>query len=403
MDGTDALDRARRAHYRDRDVARAWVEYERALACFDATGDGVSAAEVVGELANLRLEQGWWSEAIALVHEAKQRAARAGATALGVRLDTMTGEIALRSGDRDAAERASARAVETARRTGHELGAALMTAARVAQDDRRLDHAARLLDEAVAALERSGDARRATLARLRRGLVALEQGVDALPIIAAALTDAPGIDPLIAREAALYTAAAHALARRDAEARIARAAAEAIPDGWTSSRHGRHVTAIYAAVVAAARGDPEARRRAAEAALAAEAPGADGSAAVNCFYVVRAGVRLVRRLVPEAAPIQRTRVADDGRWFQLVDGRIVELGHRPILARTLAALASAGHATVTELLAAGWPGQAAVGGSGEMRVYSTILRLRKLGLRDHIVAVDGGYRLVAEVVRSVPA
>src|SRR5262245_60752172 len=180
MDGPEALRRAHDAHYRERDVARAWSEYERALAGFERAGDATAAAEVVTELANLRLEQGWWSEAVALVHDAKVRAARAGSTALGVRLETMTGEIALRTGDREAAARSFARAIDAARRTGHELGAVLMFGARVVQDEGRLDEAAELLDEAIEVLRASGDSRRATLARLRRGLVALEQGGDAL-------------------------------------------------------------------------------------------------------------------------------------------------------------------------------------------------------------------------------
>jgi tetratricopeptide (TPR) repeat protein len=400
MSGHELLAAARRTHYGDRDVARASAEYERALEHCDRSGDAAVGAAVATELANLRIEQGWWSEAVALVHDAKQRAARAPDTTLGVRLDTMTGEIALRSGDRDGARRAFARAIATARRTGHDLGRALAAGARVAQDDDRLDDAARMFDEAIAEFERDGDRRSVTLARFRRGLVALERrATDALAILEAAGADGgdDDVDPLIRREGALYSAVAYAFAGRDADARAALDRARDVPDGWTSSRHARHVVAVFDALVAAIRDEPGARARAADAALAAEAPGADGSAAVNCFYVVRAAVRLVRSVVAEARPITRTRVAPDGTWFQLVDGRTVELGHRPVLARLLAALVARERASVATLLEAAWPNQAAVGTSGELRVYTSIARLRKLGLRDHIEAVDGGYRFLGEV------
>jgi predicted ATPase len=49
--------------------------------------------------------------------------------------------------------------------------------------------------------------------------------------------------------------------------------------------------------------------------------------------------------------------------------------------------------TVEELLEAGWPGEAVNYEAGVARVYSAIATLRKLGLRDVLETVDGGYRL----------
>jgi tetratricopeptide (TPR) repeat protein len=310
-----------------------------------------------------------------------------------------------------------------------------MRSARTFQDDGDFDEAALRLTKAIVEFERIDDSRRAGLARTRLALIAIERGdLDAAIRMlddARASFDAD-TDPLIVRESWLYACAAHALAGRFAEAEAALAAGRLVPEAWSSARHSRHYAASFEALIIACRAraalpiDRAGLEHAKNAIIAAETPGADGCSAVNCFYVLRACMRLIRRVLPEdARPIGTVVVANDGTWFQLVDGRSVELAHRPVLARVLAALAAAaaaprgsgavedaassgsvavgdaassGIASVAELLRAGWSVDSAVGSSGELRVYTSISRLRKLGLRDAIVQVPGGYRLDAEVV-----
>jgi len=411
--GHELLARARNDHYVTRDVAAAWNLYEQALEAFDRDGDEAGAVAVLSGLAQLRTEQGWWTDAVALVHEARARAMRSQLEGLAIELDSITGEIALRSGDGAGAARIFARALAAAAGT-RALGGVLMRSARTFQDDGDFDEAARRLERAGVEFERIGDPRRASLARTRLALIAIERGDPDAAI--QTIEDARAgfdeqTDPLIVREAWLYSCAAHALAGRFSEAEAALAAARVMPEAWSSARHSRHYIGSFEALIIACRArtatpvDEAGLEHARNAIIAAETPGADGCSAVNCFYVLRACVRLIRRALPEhARPIGSTRVADDGTWFQLVDGRTVELAHRPVLARVLGELAAAAAAapprtaTVTDLLQAGWSVDSAVGTSGELRVYTSILRLRKLGLRDAIVAVPGGYRLEAEVV-----
>jgi tetratricopeptide (TPR) repeat protein len=71
--------------------------------------------------------------------------------------------------------------------------------------------------------------------------------------------------------------------------------------------------------------------------------------------------------------------ADGGRVVRR-DGVEVDLRHRPILVRILAALATGGPATRDALLAAGWPGQTLVGSSGQARLHVAVSTLRRFGV-----------------------
>jgi hypothetical protein len=92
-----------------------------------------------------------------------------------------------------------------------------------------------------------------------------------------------------------------------------------------------------------------------------------------------------------------------GAWFERAGGGRVSLAGRPVVARVLAALAAAPEGVdVDGLLAAGWPGERTLGGSGAARVYDVVRTLRKLGLGDAIVREGGRYRLhPAEPVERV--
>jgi hypothetical protein len=87
-------------------------------------------------------------------------------------------------------------------------------------------------------------------------------------------------------------------------------------------------------------------------------------------------------------------------WMAAPDGTRHRLGraHRRIM------LALAQHheqrrgtvLTANDLLDAGWPGEAAVGDSGQNRVYVSLNRLRNMGLRSVVEHEGDGYRLVPD-------
>ena len=85
------------------------------------------------------------------------------------------------------------------------------------------------------------------------------------------------------------------------------------------------------------------------------------------------------------------RVAGDGAWFETPGSGRVELGRRRVLRRLLKVLADQHAAqpgaalTLARLFEAAWPGERAVGGSADARVYVGISTLRKLGLGDALV------------------
>ncbi|MEQ1565817.1 MAG: hypothetical protein ABMA64_09285 [Myxococcota bacterium] len=96
-------------------------------------------------------------------------------------------------------------------------------------------------------------------------------------------------------------------------------------------------------------------------------------------------LRVLRRTISALDRADKTVVGGDGSWFERGGAR-VELAHHGTMQRILGALA-AGHRAVPgaflgadELFEAGWPGQRATVGSARARVYTTVHRLRKLGL-----------------------
>ncbi|MDP6946774.1 MAG: hypothetical protein QF464_21670, partial [Myxococcota bacterium] len=89
----------------------------------------------------------------------------------------------------------------------------------------------------------------------------------------------------------------------------------------------------------------------------------------------------------------------EGRWFQIGEGQITELGHRKPMRRILLGLAAArktapGEGLSTEaIFEAGWPGERATPESARNRVYVTIRRLRAEGLEAVLLNDDSGYFL----------
>ncbi len=91
-----------------------------------------------------------------------------------------------------------------------------------------------------------------------------------------------------------------------------------------------------------------------------------------------------------------------GRWFRVRGQVRVELAHRKSLARILAALvvqrasAPGVAASMTQLLAAGWPEDRVLERAGANRVHVALTTLRKLGLREWLLRRDDGYLIDPE-------
>jgi hypothetical protein len=107
---------------------------------------------------------------------------------------------------------------------------------------------------------------------------------------------------------------------------------------------------------------------------------------------------LVRERV-EGAAAKPFVVAPEGRSLTLPTGEAHELGRHGPVRRILWALAVArrdrpGEAMTTlDLIDAGWPGEKMQHEAATLRVYTTIRRLRGLGLDDALTTRDDGYLL----------
>jgi predicted ATPase len=103
-------------------------------------------------------------------------------------------------------------------------------------------------------------------------------------------------------------------------------------------------------------------------------------------------------------------IGPDARWFRIAGGDKVSLARRKAMRSLLHRLVDEAHRNpenrlaVSELAAAGWPGERLLPESGASRVYTAVRSLRKMGLKD-ILESDGGYRLdpgVLLVHRTAP-
>jgi hypothetical protein len=104
-------------------------------------------------------------------------------------------------------------------------------------------------------------------------------------------------------------------------------------------------------------------------------------------------------LAASQAAIGELLVGAQARWFQPTGGTRVNLGRRGSLRRLLHRLVEQRLAlpgvglSVELLLEAGWPGETMQYESGVARVYTTIQRLRALGLDTVLLTRDDGYLL----------
>jgi hypothetical protein len=99
------------------------------------------------------------------------------------------------------------------------------------------------------------------------------------------------------------------------------------------------------------------------------------------------------------APVTELIVGAGGRWFQPIRGERINLGRRGPLRRVLLSLAKQRLSqpgigvNVQALIAAGWPGEKILHKAGLARAYTTIQRLRALGLQGVLLTTDEGYLL----------
>lgn len=96
-------------------------------------------------------------------------------------------------------------------------------------------------------------------------------------------------------------------------------------------------------------------------------------------------------------------VGADTRWFRLDGAEPVDITRRGALRRILEALvdqrltAPGEPLGLEEVIEIGWPGETIMPDSGARRVYTTINRLRELGVQDILLTTDDGYMLDPDV------
>lgn len=113
---------------------------------------------------------------------------------------------------------------------------------------------------------------------------------------------------------------------------------------------------------------------------------------------------LLRRGVPAASrPSHGLDVGPEARWFRREGEEAVQLGRRAALRLILDALTERRLAptvrglSLEEVFAAGWPGEKARADSAAARVYTSVQRLRALGLEGVLLLRDDGYVLSPDV------
>lgn len=137
-----------------------------------------------------------------------------------------------------------------------------------------------------------------------------------------------------------------------------------------------------------------------------------GAALFDQSEDVRMCVRLLARELVVGATVEPSlgreacvlRLGPEGRWVTVGDGARIELlKHRALRLMLLAlveqrAVQPGKALTLADLFAAGWPGERAREESISNRVYVSLTRLRKLGLRPVLQSRDDGFLLDPESV-----
>jgi predicted ATPase/predicted negative regulator of RcsB-dependent stress response len=114
------------------------------------------------------------------------------------------------------------------------------------------------------------------------------------------------------------------------------------------------------------------------------------------FFAIRLTAASIERALGH---LDMLAVSSDGQWITGPDGHRVSLRTRPVLRRLVAELARnregmPGETVPPEALAeAAWPGERMLEAAKANRLKWALSTLRKLGLKDALQRVDGGYRL----------
>ncbi len=117
------------------------------------------------------------------------------------------------------------------------------------------------------------------------------------------------------------------------------------------------------------------------------------------FFFVRLD-DIARRIAQRLSSENTLTVQRDGAWFSLNDQPRVDMRRRGAAKRILVYLAERGTgadpAEASDLVEAGWPDEIITYDAAMARVYTTLNRMRALGLEDAIITVDEGYALNPE-------
>jgi predicted ATPase len=290
---------------------------------------------------------------------------------------------------------------------GRGLGWATYCRGLVHQDRARLDRAESDYRRAIELIDRSGDRAYLSGALCALGITLQERGDHAGA--RAALEQAERGGALDAWTYALVLAHLGGVAATTGDLEEARRRL----DGAAAARHGSDVPHLDLACdlqralleLAEARSPEEPaplRALVIERMARARAPGEGGKSAADRSLDVRVSLRilehaLARGRAPARGPLVVQR---DGLWFTLPDGSAVSCARRREPVRRVLShlaqkrLSSPGQAVPSdELLAVAWPGERMLRDAGLNRLYVAIASLRKLGLRDLLLASSGGYLL----------
>lgn len=319
------------------------------------------------------------------------------------------GVIALFRGDREGAGRDFASALDLARRLDHRQaeGAALCALGILAQERGQLDCALGDLARAARVFEEIGARDRASSALYSLGAAYAEKGstTEAMRVLERAFEEIravgmPRYEALIAATLAACAADEGAFEAASLWLERAGAAVELCASepaiATAVGLHALHVELERAT---------GAERAGIVARVRSEAPRADAAS-----DDVRLAYRLlVRRTLAETrAPAHALVILAEGAGFRLPGAsHTVDLKTRAPLRRILLALASLRIAQPGEPLSldgvvrAGWPGERLRGSASANRVRVALATLRKLGLRDLVLTVQGGYLLDPAVPVSI--
>jgi predicted ATPase len=231
--------------------------------------------------------------------------------------------------------------------------------ARLDHEQGRLDAAARGYDEAIELLGEANAHRMHVIFRAARAALDADRGETAAAehAISDAERDAPAGDPHLDATLAVYRACV---------------ALRAAPQGGAST--------------------DDARARAVALASGSEDVGL-------ALRLLDARFATASLAAPPAVHREALHVGAGGRWFRVPSGPVVDLSRRRSLRLVLDALArqrtdAPGRPlTVEALVERGWPGERMRSKSGAMRAYTSITRLRKLGLSEMLISRAAGYLL----------